>query len=154
MIKLIINSDKSNLFSMSKDGIVLLWKLDKFYSNIEDLLIKEISTGYHLEMIQDLIIIEQYNILIQIFSNNRILIFDWVEEKIYKILTFKNDLNCLEFFPMYGKVLIGTKNRSIIEIQLKEILESLGIITDYSDKPHINNKANYVLNEGIYIYFR
>ena len=49
-------------------------------------------------------------------------------------------MNCLE---SYGKLLCGTKQKMIIEINLNDILKKAGYKEIYDKYPFVKNKANY-----------
>ena len=55
----------------------------------------------------------------------------------------KQECLCLSIVNSYGKLLCGTKEKTIIELDLSEIFNSLNIQHDYKKFHFMDNELNY-----------
>lgn len=77
-------------------------------------------------------------------SNNQTINFIVYQKgEILKTITTKEYLCCSTIVNSYGKVLCGTKQKTIIEFDLAEILDSLKFNHSYTKFPFIKEKSNY-----------
>ena len=86
-------------------------------------------------------------LLIQISNDNKISIINYQTGIILKKIGVKsNILNCINFLEAYGKIIIGTKDKTIIDIEIKGILDELKIPNNYNKNPFLTSKVNVELD--------
>ena len=87
--------------------------------------------------------IPKHGFLVSISDNRTVNFIVYQKGLIMKTINTKEDLCCTTIVNSYGKVLCGTKQKTIIEFDLAEVLDSLGFSHNYSKFPFINEKSNY-----------
>ncbi len=93
--------------------------------------------------------IPKYGFLVSISSNKTVNFIVYEKGTIMKSISTKEDLGCLTLVNSYGKILCGTKQKTIIEFDLAEILDSLNYSHKYTKFPFINEKSNYTAADMI-----
>lgn len=133
------------LYSGSDDGVINIWS-DKslLISLIEPTNIQSL----HPFKVIDMTIITEHKLLISITNDKRIMFWNYETFELLKTLSVKNDLLCLAVVNSYGKLLIGTKEQTILEIDLAEIMESFSINHNFTQYYFLNDEANYTNQTG------
>ena len=70
-----------------------------------------------------------------------------IDKRIIKIIPKEYEVTCLAFDENYGKLLCGTKQKSIIEIDLTKELDSTEFKPSYEKYAFLKNSANYKEDE-------
>jgi hypothetical protein len=96
----------------------------------------------------DIIVLPQYGLLIAFLNNKTIKFIKYEKGETIKMITTKETLNCGTIVNSYGKLLCGTKEKSIIEIDLAEIFDSFQLKHSLTKFPFMSDKENYVLYEN------
>lgn len=150
---MIVDYKKNYLLSGGIDGFIDIWNLatkqgDK---SINMKLIQTISdpdiSKNNIPRINDLIILPKINIMVICNNNKKIYFFDTGRCVITHTIKKDNEINCLSCLESYGKLLCGTKQKMIIEINLNDELAKAGYKEIYDKYPFTKNKANYEENE-------
>ena len=141
--------DKNYLFSGGIDGLIDVWNIS---SNQEE---KEVSinllftindpemTRNNKPRINDLFILPKVYILVFCNNNKKLYFYDINKQSIVHKINRDNDITCISCLEGYGKLLCGTKQKMIIEINLNEELMKAGYKEVYDKYPFTKNKANY-----------
>ncbi len=140
--------DKDNLYSGGIDGHIDIWEIltpeDK-EASIE--LITTINdpelTKSNIPRINDLIILPKIFLLAFCDNNKRLYIYDINKKKIISTINRDSEMTCLSCLEAYGKLLCGTKQKMIIEVNLNDELKKAGYKEIYDKYPFTKNKANY-----------
>ena len=150
---MIVDYKKNYLLSGGIDGFIDIWNLatkqgDK---SINMKLIHTISdpdiSKNNIPRINDLLILPKINIMIICNNNKKIYFFDTGRCVITHTIKKDNEINCLSCLESYGKLLCGTKQKMIIEINLNDELAKAGYKEIYDKYPFTKNKSNYEENE-------
>ena len=143
--------DKNFLISGGIDGYIDIWNIPKESNQSTNLLMTLNDPDINLNglgvRIHDILMLPKIGILIS--CNNMKKIHLWKYEKEELILTIKkdNEVTCLACVESYGKLLCGTKEKMIVEIDLAEQLDSIKYPHIYEKYPFLKNEVNYVENE-------
>ena len=89
-------------------------------------------------------------ILVSCNSNKKINLWKYEKpekERLLKTISRDNEVTCLACVESYGKLLCGTKEKMIVEIDLAEQLDSINYPHNYEKYPFLKNEVNYVENE-------
>ena len=140
--------DKDNLYSGGIDGHIDIWEIltpeDK-EASIE--LITTINdpelTKSNIPRINDLIVLPKIFLLAFCDNNKRLYIYDINKKKIISTINRDSEMTCLSCLEAYGKLLCGTKQKMIIEVNLNDELKKAGYKEIYDKYPFTKNKANY-----------
>ena len=87
--------------------------------------------------------IPKYGLLVSVSNNQTVNFIMYQKGLILKTIPTKENLCCSTVVNSYGKVLFGTKQKTIIEFDLAEILDSLKFDHSYTKFPFIKEKSNY-----------
>ena len=146
---MIVDNSSNYLFSGGIDGYIDVWSIfarptDK---EVNISLIHTINdpdlTKNNIPRINDLIILPRIEILV-VCNNNKKLYFYDINKKSIENITYKeSEITCLSCLESYGKLLCGTKQKMIIEVNLNDELNKLGYENIYDKFPFTKNKANY-----------
>ena len=141
--------DKNYLFSGGIDGLIDVWNIS---SNPEE---KEVSinllftindpetTRNNKPRINDLIILPRIYILVFCNNNKKLYFYDINKKEITHRIFRESDISCISCLEGYGKLLCGTKQKMIIEINLNKELSKAGYKEVFNKYPFTKNKANY-----------
>jgi hypothetical protein len=88
--------------------------------------------------------IPKLGFLVAISNNKTVTFIVYQKGQVLKTIPTKVDLCCSTIVNSYGKILCGTKQKTIIEIDLAEILDSMNCEHEYTKFPFINEKSNYL----------
>ena len=141
--------NKNFLFTGGIDGFIDIWSIS---AKQED---KEVSISLihtindpdlirsNIPRINDLIILPKIEILVFSNNNRKLYFYDINKKKITNIINTDSEITCLSCLEGYGKLLCGTKQKMIAEINLNDELKKAGYKEIYDKYPFIKNKANY-----------
>ena len=147
--------DKNYLFSGSEDGLINIWNTvdDTFLYSLRVTLESNpnstTKTIFKLDLLKiiDMIMISNYGILVGLGSDKKLYFWKYETKEILKIVNIKKDCTCLAIVDSYGKLLCGSKDKTIVEVDLAELLDNLGIKHSYQKFPFMNDSANYIETE-------
>lgn len=91
--------------------------------------------------------IPKLGFLVAISNNRTVTFIVYQKGEVVKAIPTKTDLCCTTIVNSYGKILCGTQQKTIIEIDLAEILDSLTCNHEYTKFPFMNEKSNYLAPE-------
>ena len=136
----LIRENKDNLYSGGIDGHIDIWEIltpeDK-EASIE--LITTINdpelTKSNIPRINDLIILPKIFLLAFCDNNKRLYIYDINKKKIISTINRDSEMTCLSCLEAYGKLLCGTKQKMIIEVNLNDELKKAGYKEIYDKYP-------------------
>ena len=146
---MIVNTNYSYLFSGGIDGYIDIWSLSakKEDKEISIYLNKTINdpdlTWSNIPRIYDLIILPKIKILVVCNNNKKLYFYDINRQTIVYQINRESEITCFNCLESYGKLLCGTKQKMIIEINLNDILKKAGYKEIYDKYPFTKNKANY-----------
>jgi WD40 repeat protein len=146
-----ISFDKNFLITSGIDGYIDIWNIPKDSNNNIDLIITlndpDINSNGLNVRIHDILILSDIGVLVTC-SNMKKINF-WKYEKEELILTIKrdNEVTCLACVQSYGKLLCGTKEKMIFEIDLAEQLDSIGFPHNYEKYSFLKNEINFIEND-------
>ena len=86
-------------------------------------------------------------ILVACTNMKKIHLWKYEKETLLLTLSKEQEVTCLAVVESYGKLLCGTKEKTILEIDLAETLDSIGYKHDYEKYPFLKNPVNYVEDE-------
>jgi len=141
-----LNFENEILYSGSADALIMVWNLknrtvlNKIFMNENNLLTPI--------MIIDNLLLTNYNMMISILNNKTIKFVKIDSGEVVKTLTTKENLCCGAIMNSYGKLLCGTKEKSIIEFDLSEILDTLHVKHDLTKFPFMSHQENYIINNN------
>lgn len=127
------------LLSGGEDGIINVWNtfdrslLFALRDNVNDIPLR----------IQDLYMLSKFGILIAITGEKKINFWKYQTRELLKSVVNKKECLCIGIVESYGKILFGTKDRTIVELDMAEILDSIGIKHGYSKAPFMNEDPNF-----------
>ena len=94
-----------------------------------------------------LLILPKINIWVISNNNKKLYFFDVNRNQITHTIKKDNDITCICYLESYGKLLCGSKQKMIIEINLNTELSKAGYNEIYDKYPFTKNKANYEESE-------
>lgn len=140
------------LISGGEDGVINVWNtfdrslLFALRDNLNDIPMR----------IKDLYMLSKFGILIAITGDKKINFWKYQTRELLKSVINKKECLCIGIVESYGKILFGTKDRTIVELDMAEILDSIGVKHGYSKAPFMNEDPNYVDTDpfGIFKLFK
>jgi WD40 repeat protein len=135
--------DKHFLISASLDGQIILWNTHDFTS-----LMSLNEPG--LFRVVDLMMMPKYGLLVSITTDKKLNFWKYEAKQLIKSINLKHHCLCFAIVESYGKLLCGTKDKTIIEFDLTEILGSLNISHDYQKFHFKGDGVNYQKDESKY----
>ena len=150
---MIVEEKKNYLLSGGIDGFVDIWHLSAkpgeksltmswTYTFTDPDKIKN-----NIPRINDLIILPRINIMVISNNNKKLYFFDTGRNVHTHTIKRDNEITCFSCLESYGKLLCGTKQKMIIEINLNEELAKAGYKEIYDKYPFTKNKSNYEKSE-------
>ena len=143
--------DKNFLISAGVDGIVDIWNIPKEQRSPLNLLISlrdpDISKN-NIPRIHDLLMLPSIGVLVTCNNNKKINFWRYEKEGLLLSIKKENETTCLACDESYGKLLCGTKQKIIMEIDLAEQLNSIGYKHSYEKYSFLKNSANYKEDEA------
>ena len=143
--------DKNFLISAGVDGIVDIWNIPKEQRSPLNLLISlrdpDISKN-NIPRIHDLLMLPSIGVLVTCNNNKKINLWRYEKEGLLLSIKKENETTCLACDESYGKLLCGTKQKIIMEIDLAEQLNSIGYKHNYEKYSFLKNSANYKEDEA------
>ena len=154
-----------NLLTGGIDGFVDVWQIEfdnkEKEKDSDEILINHINEEKKVQLkliftikdpdvvkntpprINELTLLPKVNILV--FCNNNKKIYFWDFDKKELVATLKKDteITCMNCLESYGKLICGTKQKMILEINLNDVLEKAGYKEIYDKYPFTKNKENY-----------
>lgn len=91
--------------------------------------------------------IANYGILVGLGNDCKVYFWRYESKEILRIVNVKKDCTCLAIVESYGKLLCGSKDKTILEVDLAELLDNLNISHTYQKFPFMNDSANYIITE-------
>lgn len=141
------------LLSGGEDGIINVWNtfdrslLFSLKDNLNDIPMR----------IQDLYMLNKFGILIAITGEKKINFWRYQTRELLKSVVNKKECLCIGIVESYGKILFGTKDRTIIELDMAEILDSIDVKHHYKKAPFFdeepNNETDTFGNKLNFIYY-
>ena len=150
---MIVDYKKNYLLTAGDNGVIDIWNLDIKAGDkaINMSIIKTIEdpdkTNNNIPRINDLILLPRINIMVICNNNKKIYFFDMGRKEITHTIKRDNEITCLTCLESYGKLLCGTKQKMIIEINLNDELDKAGYKKVFDKYPFTENKANYEESE-------
>jgi len=143
--------DKNFLLTTGLDGIVDIWNIPKEQKSPLNLLISlkdpDISKN-NIPRIHDLLMLPSIGVLVTCNNNKKINLWRYEKEELLLSIKRDNETTCLACDESYGKLLCGTKQKMIMEIDLAEQLNSIGFKHNYEKYSFLKNAANYKEDEA------
>ena len=143
--------DKNFLITTGVDGIVDIWNIPKEQRSPLNLLISlrdpDISKN-NIPRIHDLLMLPSIGVLVTCNNNKKINLWRYEKEELLLSIKKENETTCLACDESYGKLLCGTKQKIIMEIDLAEQLNSIGYKHSYEKYSFLKNSANYKEDEA------
>ena len=147
--------DKNFLITTGVDGIIDIWTIPKLQSDslilIDQIRDPDLNKN-NKPIINDLLMLKKLGILVSCNNNKKI--YFWQYEKYkengeYPLHTIikENEVICLACDESYGKLLCGTKQKIIMEIDLADELNSIGFKHSYEKYAFLKNAENYKEDE-------
>ena len=143
--------DKNFLLTTGVDGIVDIWNIPKDENSPLNFLmwLKDPDiTKNNIPRIHDLIMLPSIGILVTCNNNKRINFWRYEKEELLLSIKKENETTCLACDESYGKLLCGTKQKIIMEIDLAEQLNSIGFKHTYEKYSFLKNSNNYKEDEA------
>jgi WD40 repeat protein len=142
--------DKNFLLTAGVDGIVDIWNIPKEQKMPLNLLISLKDpdiTKNNSPRIHDLLMLPSIGVLVTCNNNKKINLWRYEKEELLLSIKKENETTCLACDEGYGKLLCGTKQKIIMEIDLAEQLNSIGYKHTYEKYSFLKNSANYKEDE-------
>ncbi len=133
--------DRHFLISSSLDGQIIIWNTHDF-----NLLMSLNEPG--LFRVVDLMMMPKYGLLVSITTDKKLNFWKYEAKQLIKSIALKHHCLCFAIVESYGKLLCGTKDRTIVEFDLMEILGSLNISHDYQKFHFKGDGVNYEKDES------
>jgi WD40 repeat protein len=139
--------DKLLLFTGSNDGVINIWNThDRTH-------LTTLGEGNQFNSVIDIMMIPHIGILCSISLDKKLNIWTYQSEKeLIKTVPLKKECLCVSFVEAYGKLLFGTKDKSVIELDLNEILESVNYKHSYKRTSPLDYEINYTKEPGNLIF--
>jgi WD40 repeat protein len=134
--------DKHYLFSGSADGQILVWNT----FDMTHLMTLCDQSAQNIRIL-DVMMIPKYGILVSISSDKKLNFWKYESKELVKTISRKQESLCLAIVNSYGKMLSGTRDKTIMEFDLTEILGSLNIPHDYKKFHFVDDGINYEKDE-------
>ena len=143
--------DKNFLITTGVDGMVDIWNIPKEQKSPLNLLISlrdpDISKN-NIPRIHDLLMLPSIGVLVTCNNNKKINLWRYEKQELLLSIKKDNETTCLACDESYGKLLCGTKQKMIMEIDLAEQLNSIGFKHSYEKYSFLKNSANYKEDEA------
>ena len=137
--------DKNFLITTGVDGMVDIWNIPKEQKSPLNLLISlrdpDISKN-NIPRIHDLLMLPSIGVLVTCNNNKKINLWRYEKQELLLSIKKDNETTCLACDESYGKLLCGTKQKMIMEIDLAEQLNSIGFKHSYEKYSFLKNSAN------------
>ena len=143
--------DKNFLMTAGVDGIVDIWNIPKEQKSPLNLLLSLRDpdiTKNNIPRIHDLLMLPSIGVLVTCNNNKKINLWRYEKEELLLSIKKDNETTCLACDESYGKLLCGTKQKIIMEIDLAEQLNSIGYKHTYEKYSFLKNSANYKEDEA------
>jgi WD40 repeat protein len=147
--------DKNFIITTGNCGVIEIWNINDINAP-EIVLNKEIVLNdpdlskSNKPRIHDLIMLKKLGILVSCSDNKKINLWEYQadeKERLLKSIKKDNEVTCLACDESYGKLLCGTKQKVIMEIDLAEELNSTRFKHSYEKYAFLKNAANYEEDE-------
>ena len=93
--------------------------------------------------INELTLLPKINILVFCNNNKKIYFWDFDKKELVSTIKRETEITCMNCLESYGKLICGTKQKMILEINLNDVLEKAGYKEIYDKYPFTKNKENY-----------
>ena len=140
----------SFLFSGGAGSYIDIWTISATSENkdVKINLIKtindpDISRNIFNPKINDLILLPRIDILVYCNNHKKLIFYDIKKMSLVSVLNRDSEITCLCCLESYGKLLCGTDQKMIIEVNLNEELKKAGYEEVFEKYPFIKNKSNY-----------
>ena len=134
--------DKNYIFSGSLDSQIIIWNTfdDSFLMTLGE------ASMYNHIRIFDILMISFYGILVSVTNDKKVHFWKYETRELLVSKQLKQEVICLALVEAYGKLLCGTRDKTIIEIDLATILEELKISHNYQKFHFLSDKINYEID--------
>ena len=149
--------DKNFIITAGVDGIIQIWNILRDENNriivqqevkLDDPDITKSKIAK--PRIHDILMLRSVGILVSCNSNKKINLWKYEKpekERLLKTISRDNEVTCLACDESYGKLLCGTKQKMIMEIDLAEQLNSIDFKHNYEKYAFLKNSVNYKEDE-------
>ena len=149
---LIVEERKNYLLSGGIEGFIDIWHLSskqggELITKTPIHTINDPDISKNSPKINDLIFLPNINIMVICNNNKKLYFMDTGRCVITHTIKRDNEITCLSCLESYGKLLCGTKQKTIIEINLNDELAKAGYKEIYDKYPFTKNKVNYESSE-------
>lgn len=136
--------DKYYLFTGSQDGQIFIW-------NVHDSTLLTTLGKLNFDIkINDIMMIQKFGILVSTASDKKINFWKYETKELIKTITSKQECLCFNIVESYGKMICGTTEKIIWELDLAENLGDANIRRHY--KQTIEEYSKDIKSDGIIIY--
>ena len=147
--------DKNFVISGGNDGIIEYWNIGEDLEKGKTALFKmgELEDSESKKMknnkpiIHDLLMLKNLGVLVCCYNNKKINFWKYETEELILTIKKENEITCLACDENYGKLLCGTKQKIIMEIDLAEQLNEIKFKHGYEKYAFLKNSANYKEDE-------
>ena len=149
--------DKNFIITAGVDGIIQIWNILRDENNriivqqevkLDDPDITKSKIAK--PRIHDILMLRSVGILVSCNSIKKINLWKYEKpekERLLKTIARDNEITCLACDESYGKLLCGTKQKMIMEIDLAEQLNSINFKHNYEKYAFLKNSINYKEDE-------
>lgn len=138
----LLTFDKNFLIAGGSDGFIDIFNISTESTGSTTLIIT--LKDPNSSRIFDLLMLSNLGILVSCTNSKKIHLWKYEKETLLLSLTKEQDPTCLACIESYGKLLCGTKQKTIIEIDLAETLNSINYHHEYEKYPFLKYEVNYV----------
>ena len=143
--------DKNFLISGGVGGYIDIWNLPQEKENLLPTLIYSLKDpdvkGNTNVQIHDLLMLSDSGILVSCTNMRKVNFWKYEKEMLLTSVSKEQEVSCLGVIESYGKLVCGTKDRTILEINLVEVLDGIGYKHEYEKYPFLNNPESYIEDE-------
>ena len=150
--------DKNFIITGGDNGYIDIWnvmpeevfKKNKYVLNLIKTLSEPYKKGMISPKINDLLMLKNVGLLVSCDNGKKINLWKYQNEKTKELIhTIKKDkeVTCLACDESYGKLLCGTVEKVIMEIDLAEELNAIGFKHSYEKYAFLKNSVNYKEDE-------
>ena len=144
--------DKNFLITSGSNGIIDIWNMNNIENeeNILTLIISLKDPDLNVKesvRIHDILMLNNVGILVSCNNLNKINFWKYEKEELLFSISKEQETMCLAVVESYGKLLLGTKEKMIVEVDLAEQLNNINYPHSYEKYPFLKNEINYMEND-------
>jgi WD40 repeat protein len=143
--------DKNFLITSGSNGIIDIWNMNNIENenNLLTLIISLKDPDLNMKesvRIHDILMLNNVGILVSCNNLNKINFWKYEKEELLFSISKEQETMCLAVVESYGKLLLGTKEKMIVEVDLAEQLNNINYPHNYEKYPFLKNEINYMEN--------